>query len=299
MASDFPYFQFYVKDFAGDGKVEAMTTCEVGAYILLLCKAWHETPPATIPADDRVLARWTRLNPAEWAECREAVLSCFRDCGDGRLINTRMRKEYDRLRGKSKKAAAAAAERWQCERIADAMPRTYESGSDSESSDGDRIADVFNRFWQLWPKRVAKADARRAWAKACGKVHPTELLAAVAEFAATPMGKSGRYCPHPATWLNDERWSDDRATWWSYETTPEDGRKQRQNWLDKRAALEWWQALTDDARQHWIKANAAWFPRRFETDAVNRNAWAEIHARQQWDKLATWAWRESRKGEAA
>jgi uncharacterized protein YdaU (DUF1376 family) len=288
-----------VKDFASDGKVEAMTTCEVGAYVLLLCKAWHENPPATIPSDDRILSRWTRLNPAEWAECKRAVLSCFRDCGDGRLVNPRMRKEYDRLRCKSKKAAAAAAERWQCERIADAMPRTYESGSDSDSSDGDRIADRFSRFWQLWPKRVAKADARKAFAKACAKVHPDELLAAVEEFAATPMGKSARYCPHPATWLNDERWTDDRTLWWAYETTPEEGRKARQKWRDGREAAAWWSGLTDGERAEWVRRNAEWFPKAHEFDGTARALWASVHQNQQWDKIATWAWREHRKGEAA
>ena len=43
--NDPPYFPFYPDDFASDGKVEAMTTEEVGAYTLLLCKAWREDPP--------------------------------------------------------------------------------------------------------------------------------------------------------------------------------------------------------------------------------------------------------------
>ena len=66
---DPPYFPFYPDDFACDGKVEAMTTEEVGAYTLLLCKAWREDPPGSIPDDDRVRARWTRLTPDRWTEC--------------------------------------------------------------------------------------------------------------------------------------------------------------------------------------------------------------------------------------
>jgi uncharacterized protein YdaU (DUF1376 family) len=92
-----PAFQFYPDDFSSDGIVEAMTTKEVGAYILLLCKAWREEPPGSIPNDDRVLARWTRLLPAEWAECRTGVLAAFTLGTDSRLHQKRLRKEYQKL----------------------------------------------------------------------------------------------------------------------------------------------------------------------------------------------------------
>jgi uncharacterized protein YdaU (DUF1376 family) len=104
-----PYFPFYPRDFASDGKVEAMTTVEVGAYILLLCKAWHETPPATIPDDDRVLARWTRVTPDEWAAMKLAVLAPFKPCGDGRLIQGRLRGHYNDFRELSNRRASAGS----------------------------------------------------------------------------------------------------------------------------------------------------------------------------------------------
>ena len=78
MANDFPYFPFYPDDFSSDGKVEAMTTIEVGAYILLLCKAWKEKPRGTLPNDDKVLARYARLDPHDWSAAKPRVLSCFR-----------------------------------------------------------------------------------------------------------------------------------------------------------------------------------------------------------------------------
>jgi uncharacterized protein YdaU (DUF1376 family) len=93
-----PYFNFYPDDFSSDRNVEAMTTEEVGAYILLLCKSWREDPVATLPNDDRLLARWARLSPDRWAACKAAVLSCFRTGTDGRLYQKRLRLEYDRLR---------------------------------------------------------------------------------------------------------------------------------------------------------------------------------------------------------
>lgn len=88
-----PYFNFYVMDFAADGLVEAMSTQEVGAYILLLCKAWHEDPAGSVPDDDRTLARWARMAPEEWQTVKERVLAPWRLDG-GRWHQKRMQEEH-------------------------------------------------------------------------------------------------------------------------------------------------------------------------------------------------------------
>jgi uncharacterized protein YdaU (DUF1376 family) len=113
---DYPCFPFYVDDFSSDGKVEAMTTEEVGAYMLLLCKAWRERPPGSIPDDDRVLARWARLTPDRWRECRSAVLAAFIAGKDSRWHQKRMRKVYEKMRISAERRSAAgkagAGRRW-------------------------------------------------------------------------------------------------------------------------------------------------------------------------------------------
>jgi uncharacterized protein YdaU (DUF1376 family) len=86
-----PYFYFFPD-------VEAMTTEEVGAYMLLICKSWREEPVASIPDDDRILARWSRLSPDRWSECRASVLAAFKLGKDGRWHQKRLRLEYDKLR---------------------------------------------------------------------------------------------------------------------------------------------------------------------------------------------------------
>ena len=93
-----PYFYFFPDDFSSDRNVEAMTTEEVGAYMLLICKSWREEPVASIPDDDRILARWTRLSPEQWSACRASVLAAFKLGRDGRWHQKRLRLEYDKLR---------------------------------------------------------------------------------------------------------------------------------------------------------------------------------------------------------
>jgi uncharacterized protein YdaU (DUF1376 family) len=112
-----PAFQFYPQDFASDSKVEAMSTEAVGAYILLLCKAWREEPPGSLPDDDSVLARWARLNPDRWAEIRPSVLAPFTLGTDSRWHQKRMRSIYSdmlkRRKSRSSAGSAGAAARWQ------------------------------------------------------------------------------------------------------------------------------------------------------------------------------------------
>lgn len=112
-----PAFQFYPQDFAADSKVEAMSTEAVGAYILLLCKAWREEPPGSLPDDDDVLARWSRMSLARWIELRATVLAPFMLGKDSRWHQKRMRREYselvERRKVRTAAGAAGAAARWQ------------------------------------------------------------------------------------------------------------------------------------------------------------------------------------------
>lgn len=69
------------------------------------------------------------------------------------------------------------------------------------------------RIYQLYPRKVGHGKAIEAIRKALG-ISSEEILAeAVREFAKSPAGMAGQFCPHPATWFNHRRWEDDRAEW--------------------------------------------------------------------------------------
>lgn len=70
----------------------------------------------------------------------------------------------------------------------------------------------FDTFWTYWPKKVNKESARKAWAK----ISPDErlletMISSILAFQKTEgwTKDSGRYIPHPATWLNNRRWEDE------------------------------------------------------------------------------------------
>lgn len=75
-----------------------------------------------------------------------------------------------------------------------------------------RYTDVlFDQFWDAYPNKKAKDRALRAWHKR----RPTEALLLVMLQALAIQRQSeawtrdaGKWIPHPATWLNDGRWTD-------------------------------------------------------------------------------------------
>lgn len=101
-----PWFKFYPKDFSSDEHVEVMSPAAVGAYILLLCKAWHSTPGGTLPNDDRKLARFARMTLAEWKEVRDEVLVAWSVDGD-RIVQRRMQADHEEMSEIGRKRASA------------------------------------------------------------------------------------------------------------------------------------------------------------------------------------------------
>jgi hypothetical protein len=72
--------------------------------------------------------------------------------------------------------------------------------------------DDFEKFWAVWPKKCAKADARKAWSQ-IEKYRPPidKLCEIVLGHCKTEqwMQDGGKYIPYPATWLRGERWEDE------------------------------------------------------------------------------------------
>lgn len=67
----------------------------------------------------------------------------------------------------------------------------------------------FDAFWSVYPRKVAKGHARKAFEKACKLADVTEIVIAAGKFAYAMQDTEKQYVPHPTTWLNGERWDDD------------------------------------------------------------------------------------------
>lgn len=91
-------------------------------------------------------------------------------------------------------------------------------GSKARQPLPDDAAQSFAAFWAVYPKRVAKAEAERAWATMTAADRSAALAAAPGWVArwweSQPTRKTSRleYMPHAATWLRNRRWTDEHPT---------------------------------------------------------------------------------------
>lgn len=71
-------------------------------------------------------------------------------------------------------------------------------------------AACFDEFWQVFPLRVGKGAARRAWPRALRAAGGDceRLLAGARRYRDDP-NREQRYTKHPSSWLNGECWDDE------------------------------------------------------------------------------------------
>ena len=70
--SKLPFMPFWIGDFLGD--TAHLNAAETGAYVLLMSHLWLN---ATLPDENRKLARITRTTPRQWAAMRQTIEQFF------------------------------------------------------------------------------------------------------------------------------------------------------------------------------------------------------------------------------
>lgn len=86
------------------------------------------------------------------------------------------------------------------------------SGSHSRASElpGLSLDAPFDAFWALYPRKVDKGHARKAYPAAVKRAgSPRPILDGVERYARSVRGKEPRFIAHAATWLNGDRWLDE------------------------------------------------------------------------------------------
>ena len=72
---------------------------------------------------------------------------------------------------------------------------------------------LFNKFWELYPRKESKRQALRAWKALNPDQELFNLIANALEYRSQTkewLAEDGRYIPHPASWLNSRRWEDEQ-----------------------------------------------------------------------------------------
>ena len=110
----------------------------------------------------------------------------------------------------AERAKKAAKTRWDRVRK---KKRDEMKGDDKirdDTSIASSIHQAFDTFWKAYPRKTSKANALKAFPKALDKVTLDKMLSAITEQKKQTQWKKDGYAfvPHPASWLNGERWND-------------------------------------------------------------------------------------------
>lgn len=125
---------------------------------------------------------------------------------DGGYIVLNFQKYRDRDYG-----AAARMKRWRASQKDLTQAQRPSSASPTPAS----APPGFNEWWAAYPRKVGKGAALKAWRLLTAPEREAALMASPA-FAEAWRGSTAdrmRFCPHPTTFLNQRRYTDDPAEW--------------------------------------------------------------------------------------
>jgi hypothetical protein len=131
----------------------------------------------------------------------------------------------------------------------------------------DELERAFDDFWIIYPRKVGKVAARKAFMKAVLCEGLPAIMDGVNRFAHDPYKPAKQYLPHPATWLNDGRWGDEPYP--PRELTPEEKQEfaREQNERRRLADLEASRKLREEMAEQERRAKAN-PPKRCEHDRI-------------------------------
>jgi len=67
----------------------------------------------------------------------------------------------------------------------------------------------FDEFWKIYPKKVGKTEARKAWLRHKADSFLEQIKETLAWQVKLDQWLERRFIPNPATWINQERWTDE------------------------------------------------------------------------------------------
>jgi uncharacterized protein YdaU (DUF1376 family) len=102
--AEYPALPLFTDAFIAD--TTHLSAAQTGAYLLLLMCAWRSSD-CSLPDDDKMLARFARMSPKEWATNRNVIMEFWSKNDTGRFIQKRLVDERSWANDKRDKAITA------------------------------------------------------------------------------------------------------------------------------------------------------------------------------------------------
>lgn len=203
-----PWMPLYVADYLAD--TAHLSAAESGAYLHLIMHYWLK---GGLPTDHQQLAKIARMSFKQFNRALPVIAPFFGFDWSHKRIDQELEKARD-LSEKRRDAVAQRKDRCNTNEPTNVEQLNTQSQSQLPTNKKtkntplppSRGDDGFALFWEVYPLKVGKGDAVKAWKKALKKTSADEIVSAVKRFA-WPDDK--KFIPHPASWLNAERWADE------------------------------------------------------------------------------------------
>jgi hypothetical protein len=201
--------QLYVSDYLAD--TAHLTAQQHGAYMLLLMNYWQRGK--ALDNSNERLSHVARLSPEEWVEAKPTLEEFF--IVEGNLwTHARVEGDLEKIREKSAKASFAGTRsvvaRGLNKRSTNAEQPLNHKEEDKEEEEDKDISkkELFVSFWNVYPIKVGKGAAQRAFEKAIRTTDADIIIKGALRYKLDPNRVQG-YTAHAATWLNAQRWLDE------------------------------------------------------------------------------------------
>lgn len=225
------WFRFRPARFMAE--IRGLSANEVKVLLCVTCRIMETGGP--VRADREILSTYCEMRPSSFDKALDRLLrleKLFLD-EDGCLTNDECEREISWRVSKSQNAERAgkkSAEKRQqnqrgqatdVERPFNHIDKIREDKNISPpyipprrrervaAPDGAVLE--FDRVWSLYPRKVGKGAAEKAWLKARRSASFDEIAGPLAAFCENIRGTEQRFIPHLATWLNQRRWEDDQT----------------------------------------------------------------------------------------
>jgi uncharacterized protein YdaU (DUF1376 family) len=207
------YYQHHIGDFI---KATArLSDSQTMAYLRLLWMYYDTEKPLILDTELLAFQIGTSIQDTE------LLLRTFFILTDEGWKQTRCEEEildYREFRNKKSMAGKASAEQRKNTRSTPVEQPFNDSLTDVQLTTNHKpitniniYNDQFDEFWKIYPKKVSKESAKKAWLK----IKPNDDLIAKITKAVKDQKLSEReqqFIPHAATWLNAKRWEDEVTT---------------------------------------------------------------------------------------
>ena len=208
-----PWFRFYVEAIR-DPKMDRLTPSERWLWVVILAAARQSPEPGYLMIAEGVAMGWTDLVRASGMKLKEVehgtdLMTDMKMLAfeDGRwFVPAFQHRQFE-----SDDVTARTAKHRSKEH--DGNVPANENGTDNSDSVSVSVSsiknsdEIFDRFWAVFPRRTSKGTARAAFAKALKRASFDVILAGAERYRDDP--NRDEVMPHPATWLNQDRWEDD------------------------------------------------------------------------------------------